>query len=204
MVQELSVRPVISLKRPTIGSSRPLLESNNRHAIPKRYDSCLNSPSHGIFSSLSRRFHGEWRRGRRHQLVETRKRTWSSRFHGWLPLLISSHEVDGVRKEKERLTTDHQGLVVAFLSFFFATLRLGCQGERASLKVKTTSTTGRRKGAQGLTVWPLHRLVKPVTSLSSRMKSLGYETTWRCHQNPFIGALGIQEPVIPGEPLFKG
>ena len=22
--------------------------------------------------------------------------------------------------------------------------------------------------------------------------------------NPFIGALGIQEPVIPGEPLFKG
>ena len=72
------------------------------------------------------------------------------------------------------------------------------------LKVKTTSTTGRRKGAQGLTVWPLHRLVKPVTSLSSRMKSLGYETTWRCHQNPFIGALGIQEPVIPGEPLIKG
>ena len=40
--------------------------------------------------------------------------------------------------------------------------------------------------------------------LSSRMKSLGYETTWRCHQNPFIGALGIQEPVIPGEPLIKG
>ena len=24
------------------------------------------------------------------------------------------------------------------------------------------------------------------------------------HQNPFIGALGIQEPVIPGEPLIKG
>ncbi len=23
-------------------------------------------------------------------------------------------------------------------------------------------------------------------------------------KNPFIGALGIQEPVIPGEPLFKG
>jgi len=22
------------------------------------------------------------------------------------------------------------------------------------------------------------------------------EPTWRCHQNPFIGALGIQEPVI--------
>ena len=33
---------------------------------------------------------------------------------------------------------------------------------------------------------------------------LTYETTWRCRKNPFIGALGIQEPVIPGEPLFKG
>ena len=29
------------------------------------------------------------------------------------------------------------------------------------------------------------------------------EPTWRCPQNPFIGALGIQEPVIPGEPLIK-
>ena len=36
-----------------------------------------------------------------------------------------------------------------------------------------------------------------------KRKRLAYETTWRCHQNPFIGALGIQEPVIPGEPLFK-
>jgi hypothetical protein len=26
------------------------------------------------------------------------------------------------------------------------------------------------------------------------------EPTWKCHQNPFIGDLGIQEPVIPGEP----
>ena len=26
------------------------------------------------------------------------------------------------------------------------------------------------------------------------------EPTWRCHQNPFIGDLGIQEPVILGEP----
>ena len=33
--------------------------------------------------------------------------------------------------------------------------------------------------------------------------SLPNEPTWRCHQNPFIGALGIQEPVIPGEPLIK-
>ena len=30
------------------------------------------------------------------------------------------------------------------------------------------------------------------------------EPTWRCHQNPFISASGIQEPVIPGEPLIKG
>ncbi len=33
---------------------------------------------------------------------------------------------------------------------------------------------------------------------------LADEPTWRCHQNPFIGALGIQQPVIPGEPLIKG
>ena len=26
------------------------------------------------------------------------------------------------------------------------------------------------------------------------------EPTWRCHQNPFVGALRIQEPVILGEP----
>ena len=30
------------------------------------------------------------------------------------------------------------------------------------------------------------------------------EPTWRCHQNPFVGALGIQEPVILGEPQIKG
>jgi hypothetical protein len=30
------------------------------------------------------------------------------------------------------------------------------------------------------------------------------EPTWRCHQNPFVGALGIQEPVILGEPQVKG
>jgi hypothetical protein len=29
------------------------------------------------------------------------------------------------------------------------------------------------------------------------------EPTWRCHHHPFIRALGIQEPVIPGEPLIK-
>ena len=27
---------------------------------------------------------------------------------------------------------------------------------------------------------------------------------WRCHQNPFVGALRIQEPVILGEPQIKG
>ena len=29
------------------------------------------------------------------------------------------------------------------------------------------------------------------------------EPTWRCHQNPFIRALRLQEPVIPGEPLIN-
>jgi len=42
-----------------------------------------------------------------------------------------------------------------------------------------------------------------VVSHTSKQR-LAYETTWRCQKNPFIGALGIQEPVIPGEPLFKG
>jgi len=36
-----------------------------------------------------------------------------------------------------------------------------------------------------------------------RMSEITDEPTWRCPQNPFIGALGIQEPVIPGEPLIK-
>jgi len=30
------------------------------------------------------------------------------------------------------------------------------------------------------------------------------EPTWRCQENPFVGALGIQEPVILGEPEIKG
>ena len=29
------------------------------------------------------------------------------------------------------------------------------------------------------------------------------EPTWRCQQNPFIGALGIQEPVILGDLLER-
>jgi len=43
-----------------------------------------------------------------------------------------------------------------------------------------------------------------LSPMSSLVQRLAYETTWRCQKNPFIGALGIQEPVIPGEPLFKG
>ena len=30
------------------------------------------------------------------------------------------------------------------------------------------------------------------------------EPTWRCQDNPLVGALGIQEPVILGEPQVKG
>ena len=30
------------------------------------------------------------------------------------------------------------------------------------------------------------------------------ESTWMCHHNPSVGALGIQEPVILGEPQIKG
>ena len=33
-----------------------------------------------------------------------------------------------------------------------------------------------------------------------REKESSDEPTCRCHQNPFIGALGIQQPVILGEP----
>ena len=44
--------------------------------------------------------------------------------------------------------------------------------------------------------------ILPGTRL--HVQRLAVETTWRCQKNPFIGALGIQEPVIPGEPLFKG
>ena len=40
--------------------------------------------------------------------------------------------------------------------------------------------------------------------MSSLNQGLTYETTWRCQKNPFIGALGIQEPVIPGEPFSQG
>jgi len=43
-----------------------------------------------------------------------------------------------------------------------------------------------------------------ISGTRLHVQRLAVETTWRCQKNPFIGALGIQEPVIPGEPLFKG
>ena len=43
-----------------------------------------------------------------------------------------------------------------------------------------------------------------MSAHQERESEITDEPTWRCHQNPFIGALGIQEPVIPGEPLIKG
>ena len=43
-------------------------------------------------------------------------------------------------------------------------------------------------------------LLMASISMSALKKKLRDEPTWRCHQNPFIGDLGIQEPVILGEP----
>ena len=52
-----------------------------------------------------------------------------------------------------------------------------------------------------------HRLsVRTASKLISNVNSeemedeMSDEPTCRCHQNPFIGALGIQQPVILGEP----
>jgi len=36
-----------------------------------------------------------------------------------------------------------------------------------------------------------------------RKKRPSDEPTLKCQRNPFIGALGIQEPVMPGEPLIE-
>ena len=33
------------------------------------------------------------------------------------------------------------------------------------------------------------------SSLHQRLSNTSYETTWRCHQNPFIGALGILDGI---------
>ena len=56
----------------------------------------------------------------------------------------------------------------------------------------------------------LERMMEPSASSSTavrRTKKEGTRNGWssdeptcRCHQNPFIGALGIQQPVILGEP----
>ena len=79
---------------------------------------------------------------------------------------LSSHEVDGVRKEKERLTA-----AVSEILWIIDTA---------------------------------HYEWIPATHVVTLIDGLIHdEPTWRCHQNPFIGALGIQEPVIPGEPLIK-
>ena len=38
------------------------------------------------------------------------------------------------------------------------------------------------------------------TQMKKKEMESSDEPTCRCHQNPFIGALGIQQPVILGEP----
>jgi len=43
-----------------------------------------------------------------------------------------------------------------------------------------------------------------ITNRPSSSFGFEDEPTWRCQSNPLIRALGIQEPVIPGEPLIKG
>ena len=40
----------------------------------------------------------------------------------------------------------------------------------------------------------------PRSTVEEERDKIVDEPTWRCHQNPFIGDLGIQEPVILGEP----
>ena len=36
------------------------------------------------------------------------------------------------------------------------------------------------------------------------IQQMNDEPTCRCQRNPLIDTLGIQEPVIPGEPFIKG
>ena len=54
-----------------------------------------------------------------------------------------------------------------------------------------------------LTVFKFKRSLLRCSERSNSMNAVS-EPTWRCHQNPFVGALGIQEPVILGEPQIKG
>ena len=42
----------------------------------------------------------------------------------------------------------------------------------------------------------------PIPLILYKDKTIN-EPTCRCQNNPLIGALGIQEPVIPSEPLIK-
>ena len=46
-----------------------------------------------------------------------------------------------------------------------------------------------------------HRIMNGVHVGSKEKKR--NEPTWRCHHNPFVGALGIHVPVILGEPQIK-
>jgi hypothetical protein len=45
---------------------------------------------------------------------------------------------------------------------------------------------------------------EPEMNEKNRVLVVKDEPTWRCQENPFIRALGIQEPVIPGEPSIEG
>ena len=42
-----------------------------------------------------------------------------------------------------------------------------------------------------------------VTLKRETKKQATDEPTWMCYWNPFMTAIRIQEPVIPGEPLIK-
>ena len=55
--------------------------------------------------------------------------------------------------------------------------------------------------------WKVRQAVSVLHSLthgSSLGREMIDEPTLRCHHNPLVGALGIQEPVILGEPQVKG
>jgi len=58
-------------------------------------------------------------------------------------------------------------------------------------------TTIKRKGKKEIEVVSKN---KERDTLSMSAKEEKDEPTWRCHHNPLVGALRIQEPVILGEP----
>jgi hypothetical protein len=43
-----------------------------------------------------------------------------------------------------------------------------------------------------------------LIKIREKNKKVIDEPTLRCHHNPLVGALGIQEPVILGEPQVNG